>query len=301
MPYYHLRARLNASDILLVDASGRLLPGPVAETSEPERHELRRNELARELGPCLWRSLREEFPQSLGAILMPEHLHLVTPGPGPDTLRRRLALVLRGAAKGLGRATWRPVELPMPIPDKHHLRRQVRYVALNPCRKRPRLAADPLEWRFSTHRDVMGAIIDPWVTAAALAAALGEDPAGFARRWHRYVSSDPCVDVQGTAMPVAEPRRTMPQRSLDDIRHAVAEAMRCSEADINRRGPARDLFVELARHQGVSDVRAVAAACEAVPSTVRRAAFRVAEDGALLAAALTLGDRRLLAGPSGVK
>jgi hypothetical protein len=54
-----------------------------------------------------------------------------------------------------------------------------------------------------THRDAVGAIVDPWVTAAVIAEAAGIDTMDPVAWLHKYVSSDPHVAVAGTPSPVA--------------------------------------------------------------------------------------------------
>ena len=74
----------------------------------------------------------------------------------------------------------------------------MRYTVLNPSRAG--IVDDPLSWPWSTHRDVVGAIADPWVTAERLGAALGSRMAS-AQDIHAYVSGDPSVAIAGTPFP----------------------------------------------------------------------------------------------------
>ncbi len=135
---------------------------------------------------------------------MPDHLHLIVFVEDPKAAQERLAGTLGAYARRFG-DRWHRVPEPAPIPDRKHLARQVRYVALNPCRSA--LCRDPLSWLWSTHRDVVGAVVDPWVTADRLADALGRPRGGFSARHHRYVSGDPSVAPGGTALPVPLPVR----------------------------------------------------------------------------------------------
>jgi REP element-mobilizing transposase RayT len=183
----------------------------------------------------LWRCLWSAFPEALAAVLMATHLHLIATRHSPEAAQNRLRAVLSGCSRRRlpveGRVTWEPVEAPVEIPDSRHLARQVRYVVLNPCRAG--LVDDPLRWLWSTHRDVMGAVAQPWVQAHRLAAALDRPAQGFASAHHRYVSSDPSVDVAGTAPPVPAKRRTSPAESIERIARAAAAALqppRCASS-----------------------------------------------------------------------
>jgi hypothetical protein len=159
-----------------------------------------------------WRALSAALATALAAVLMPTHLHLLVAAADPDELRRGLGALLSGLTRsgafGPARRLWEPVPPPEPVPDRCHLRRLVRYLALNPCRDG--LCADPLSWLWSTHRDVMGAAVEPWVTPERLAAALRESPRGFAAAHHAYVAADPTVDVNGTPPPRPAPARETP-------------------------------------------------------------------------------------------
>lgn len=147
-----------------------------------------------------WWRLRRRFPNIAAACLMPNHLHLLVRSNRPELDRRGLGVLLAGFSRHLGqRSLWQKVPSPARIPDRKHLLRQVRYVHLNPCRDG--LVDDPLRWPWSTHRGVMGAAMDPWVTPAMLAGALGRATRGFGGWLHHYVSSDPSVSVSGTPPP----------------------------------------------------------------------------------------------------
>jgi hypothetical protein len=167
----------------------------------------------------------------------------------------------------------------------------VRYVALNPCRAG--LARDPLEWPWSTHRDVVGAVADPWVAAEQLATMLQRPRRGFAETHHAYVSADPDVAVGGTPLLRPVPRTLAPETSLTAVSRAAASATRATSVDVRRPGPTRALFIRLASSQGWQDSRQLAEVCGTTPWTIRW--HRRTPDEALLAPGLLcLGDRRLL-------
>ncbi len=144
-----------------------------------------------ERGNCvaLWRRLRVAFPDALGAVLMPNHLHLILPGSGNSAPWR-----LRWAAEGALPGAWQACPPAVPIPDEKHLLRQLRYVALNPCRAG--LCSDPLAWEWSTHLDSLGFVFEPWVPWSRI-----KGLAGSQGGWHRYVSSDPSACPAGSPAP----------------------------------------------------------------------------------------------------
>ncbi|MBI5480546.1 MAG: hypothetical protein HY906_16935 [Deltaproteobacteria bacterium] len=249
----------------------------------------------------LWRWLRRAFPHALAAVLMPNHPHLILDTPEPERARTTLALILaalgrRDPSPDWSRAAprWEPVPRPEEIPDLKHLRRLVRYLALNPCRDR--LVRDPLEWEWSTHRDVVGAITDPWISAARLAAAFGAlpvAPAVFAARWHAYVSGDPHCDVNGTPPPRPVKPTEMPRWPLGRIVAAATAATRSLAAAIRGRTLARRLFVQLAWRHGWRHTPTLAQACGVTVQAVGR--LRAHPDAELVAAGdMCLGDDRLL-------
>jgi hypothetical protein len=232
-----------------------------------------------------WDRLRLAFPAALAAALMPDHFHLIAPHH-PRAQDRLSAMLARlSQVHGLRAGTWEPVPEPELIPNRAHLRRQLRYVALNPCRDR--LCRDPLEWLWSTHRDIAGAVFDPWVTSNAVAAVLGENSTGFFRRHHLYVSSDPSVSVTGTKIPQAAPPREFLEVGLPAIWTATAAAFRGDGGRLQKRE-----FVRLAIHQGWSDHAAIGRFLGVTGAAIRGLAARGAADD-ISAAALCLGDRRL--------
>jgi hypothetical protein len=222
---------------------------------------------------------------------MPDHPHLVGPLADPAAARVRLNRLLGQLARKLGIGFLGEAAEPTLIASPQKLLRDLRYVALNP--PRAGLVDDPLAWWFSTHRDVIGAIIDPWVDARRLAAALGRRTAGFASWYHRYVSADPSVRVDGTPMPRAALPTAITRVPLARIGRAVAAATRARPEAIRSKGVHRDLFVALAREQGWRSTSALASACACSTRAIQRSATR---DVDLDPARLCLGDHRLLRG-----
>ncbi|HET6582781.1 MAG TPA: hypothetical protein VFG69_05025 [Nannocystaceae bacterium] len=250
---------------------------------------------AEDTGGWLWEHMREAFPEPLAVVLMPDHPHLVLAHDDPAACERRLTRLLGQFGRrfgvdgqiGLG-ASASPI-----LADK--LDRNLRYALLNPCRAG--LVRCPLAWPFSTHRDVVGAIVRPWVTAPRLARALETPLSGFVVRHHAYVSADPSARVDGTPFSVAATPRALPNVALRTIAEAVAAALRVPIEAIRSRGAARSLFVALACEQGWDHPTKLAEVCR-VQARAIPALARGADPRALAAARLCLGDARLRALPA---
>lgn len=196
----------------------------------------------------MWVDLQKKFPDALAAVLMPNHLHLILP---TDARVAPMFGLLGGVSKRQRtKHLWDRLPAPSEIPDVHHLKRQIRYIALNPSRAR--LCRDPLEWLWSSYRDVQGGVHAGWITAERIARAIGENPAGFQERFHRYVTGDPSVAVDGTAPPSPA---AVPSQWADTplllILHACATTLRLHpQAVKSPRSPLRALFVHAAARQG---------------------------------------------------
>lgn len=238
----------------------------------------------------LWPRLRAAFPTSIATTLMPSHPHVMPATSDPEAAAERLARLLgqlgrrHGVMGCASKVKLRAVE------GSEALHRNVRYVALNPCRAR--LAGCPLAWPWSTHRDVIGACLDPWVTADRLALALARPSEGFLEWYHRYVSSDPSVAVTGTPLPVAASSSRMPSLPLQAIAEAVLAATRSSAVALAMRGLPRALFFALAFDQGWTHTEQLAELGRCRRRLVRELVATVPAN-ALAIARLCLGDARL--------
>jgi hypothetical protein len=231
--------------------------------------------------------LRIGFPQALVTCLMPTHVHLLGDEPDADEGRLRLARVLAHLTARMGRKhLFQPVPPPAPVLDRKHLARQMRYVHLNPCRDG--LVSDPMCWPWSTHRALVGAEIDPWLDIKRLASALRRPERGFAEWAHQYISGDPSVNVCGSPLPRACPPRELPVHPLETIRRAALAATPWSEPRTRRR-----LIVELAYHQGWTDVELLARAAGTSTRSVRRFLAELGDRAPSRAALVCLGDPRL--------
>lgn len=261
LPVYHLVAKIERPDVSLAEF---------------------------EIASWCWERLRAAFPLALAVCLMPDHPHVVTPLEDPDAARMRVNRLLGHLARRVGARYLGEAAAPSLIADRQKLARDLRYVALNP--PRAKLVADPLEWLFSTHRDVVGASIDPWIDATRLSRALGRREDDFVASYHRYVSSDPSVKVGGTPPPQPAIASNLPRFALDTIARAAAASTRTPIEAIRNTSLTRDVFVGLAREHGWRSWDALASACACSTRAIRRSAEH---DTDLTAARLCLGDARL--------
>ncbi len=239
-----------------------------------------------------WSALRAAFPTAVAACLMGNHLHLVVWVADPTEAVTRLCRVIGGITRvaRIERGWWFPLAPAQRIAGIGKLRAQVRYVVLNPCRAD--LVSDPLAWPWTTHRDVVGAVFEPWIDANRLAQVLGEPSLGFVDAHHRFVSNDTKVAIGGTPAPVTASTTTIASYPLASIAAAACAATRSPRAYLLARSLARRAFVLLSFDQGWTGAAQVGAACGVTPGSIRRILNE--PDAALLAAArLTLADDRL--------
>lgn len=237
-----------------------------------------------ELAHDVWRRMRRQAPGVVAACLMPNHLHQIEATDDPRASRIRLARRLGAFARARGYARlWERLPEPTPIADLKHLRRQVRYVHLNPCRAG--LVGDPLCWRWSTHRGAIGAELEPWVTPRRMARCLAFRGPGFTNWFHAYVSGDPNVRVAGTPLPVPVAPHEVAEIPLGAIIAAAGAATLDARTE-------RHLAVLLAYDQGWRHAAQLARALGITPQAVRRLARR--SDARLVRLGrLYLGDARL--------
>lgn len=204
---------------------------------------------------ALWRAIVLAFPDPLALCLMPTHLHLVLPSTDhAQVLPRALSgyARFRNHRRGDTGPVFAATALPTSIADERHLRRTVRYLALNPCRDR--LVSCPLGWKWSTHRDRCGL---SWPRIGRLQ--------GKPADWHAYVSADPDTAVTGTPFPSRADRYV----EWEEIESAVASVLRRPWADVSSRGPARDAFVGCALALGREPAE-VSSRAELTPRRMRQ-------------------------------
>jgi hypothetical protein len=244
-----------------------------------------------------WASLNKIFPQITAAVLMPNHGHFILPTKNKKTEKEEeifykfCGILSRISREKKTRNYWQPIPPPALIPDKHHLKRQVRYVALNPCRKK--LCRDPLEWYWSSYRELFGASASRLVTQSKLANTFEETRVNFLDRFHAYVSGDPSVAIEGTPPPILENPQIYACKSIDEILAASAAALRVHPSTVRKKGPLRALFIHLAHQHGWGlQTTLLVEICEISPRAIQLTLKQPIPTG-INAAHLCLSDSRL--------
>jgi hypothetical protein len=232
---------------------------------------------------------------------MPDHLHLIVEATSPAPIRWALATELRAFTRSHYPDTnlWTPVPEPRVIPNVLHLQRTIRYVHLNPCRAG--ITNDPLDWEWSTHRDVLGLASPQWVDASELAEFWKIRAGFFPERFHSYVSGDPSTRVSGT--PFLARARTDVAASLESISRAVCIATRKSlHSHLKQvRGRSncsvRSLTINLGHQLGMQNRIKLAEFTKTKVQTVSRilnTPLTSVESQTLIVARTILADQRLL-------
>jgi REP element-mobilizing transposase RayT len=245
----------------------------------------------------MWERLRKRFPSALACVLMPDHLHLILewvtkPLDPRGSIAWNLSHELSAFARRYfpGQKLWEAVPPPTPIPNLLQLRRQIRYAHLNPCRAQ--LVNDPLEWEWSTHRDLVGAAFPSWPDHAKAANRWKVPLRDFGRHLHDYTSGDPSVRIEGTSLP--QWSGGIWAVSLPTLTRAVHQTLRShSDQDHRRSSPARRLTVLLADQLGVIRKTALAQWVGTSDRTIRAILAQptsLAETQALQAAQQILAD-----------
>lgn len=238
---------------------------------------------------ALWRILTRTFPEAVALCLMPDHLHLVVPHADPGgKLGRAMSAFARwrNARRGEAGPVWTPHPEAEDLPDAAHRSRTERYVHLNPCRVG--LVADPLAWPWSTHRDAVGYALRPAVP-----------PRREPDRFHRYVSGDPTVAPEGTALPAVRHEPATWWAVVDTV---CGVARRGVEA-VREPGAVRTLALQTAWAHGLRDVGVLAGLAGCERTTVFRACRHRPDRARSLADPLqacvrAVGDPRFHALPS---
>lgn len=241
-----------------------------------------------------WQIMRGFFPRVIAATLMPDHLHIIADpiaSLSQFQLRQKMSFLRRELMRVFPAISWEPVSAPPPIMNVEKLRRDVRYIHLNPCREG--LCRDPLEWKWSTHRDYFNLNSNPQVDVTSAIRLLGYPvtPKGLSE-FHKYISSDPSVHPIGTPVPADPGKCEILNLGAAEI--AAATAIRTAYSAFRVKGKLRSQLMrvlhlefgvtraKVARHFGV-DAKAVALR----PMTE--------EDRALAKAVrMTLNDPRLM-------
>lgn len=210
-----------------------------------------------EEGCQLWEVVVRASPGLVSLCVMPDHIHVLT----PEDVRVSLAAALSGFARwrnhrrGERGPMWCPLPEPSPVVGDLKIRRNIRYIHLNPCRAG--LVSDPLAWPLSTHADAVGLSLRPVRRRM-------HHPV----RFHAAVSGDPSVRPEGTDLPVG----IIGVPELHSVEAAVSMAARlpatqlrtrCGDGRARVMGAARVLTAAsssaIGAHLGVSKTAAVRA------------------------------------------
>ncbi|MEK7689786.1 MAG: hypothetical protein AAB425_02070 [Bdellovibrionota bacterium] len=238
-----------------------------------------------------WQQLPRLFPEALAALLMGNHLHLTLETHNPAAARGRLSALLRALSARLGSGDrWEPVPEAKPIADRMHLQRSIRYTLLNRCRAG--LDIDPLYWPWSTLRDGIGAVANPWIPPKKIAHALGWSAQNTALRFHEYVSADERASPAARSVPTPAVPSPFASYGLPDIRAAACAVFRVNEFQ-KRDLYARPLFFHLARKVGYRNAAELARYTGTARTTVHGAWNQTLNERNLSAGMLCLGDQRL--------
>lgn len=159
-----------------------------------------------EEGLRLFHTVLGAAPGAVACCVMPDHIHVLA----PSDCRARLGVALggytrwRNKRRGLRGRLWVPVPPPTRVEGALKVRRNIRYIHLNPCRGG--LVGDPLAWPLSTHIDALGLVQRPRVRRVRDAVTE-----------HAYVSADPSVSVAGTELPTASLESPTAEAVLDAV------------------------------------------------------------------------------------
>jgi len=254
-----------------------------------------------EIARWMWTRIAERFPEAVSVVLMPNHIHLLLPKEGnshsnvptnvPNTFGNLLGSLTKRMKK---QALWQPIPAPTLISDRMKLRRQIRYLALNPCRNN--LCSDPVAWYWSTYREILGASVEGLKRREQIIKILGESERNFLVRFHAYVSGDPSVEVRGTPLPKSSEPRVLPFYSIGAILEASAAAFRILPTEIQTNSLCRSLFIHLAYRYGWRKPTLLGQICGLSKTGVHRAFTQTSPLG-IEAAELCLGDSRLIRHP----
>ena len=208
-----------------------------------------------------WHQLCSHLDRYIALCLMPNHGHLIVQQEDRTKTENAIRLSLL-AFKRKVPSLWSPIPEPTLIPDMKHLRRQVRYVHLNPCRSH--LTGDPLHWEFSTHWDYLrysvGSISVPSVQSLSFSSH---------SEFHKFVSADFTTHVAGTLLPQNTPLPSdFPLVSLDRVAQLSLVLTRSPANSFVRKNGPRRLFYSLAMAAGYKNLSQIARYLGVTPQSV---------------------------------
>jgi len=211
-----------------------------------------------------WRKLRTRFPnQVVACVLMDNHLHLLIETRRPAFTLRKLAIELRAFSRGYNHRyvlkrsplRWEEITLPLPINSPHTLRTVIRYIHTNPCKAG--MISNPWLWEFSTLREWLGAVLPEsrWITQSStddgtrMNGQLGRVNRTLLGRSWRYYRDQLQQEMEGldaivqSATPLE--RLRIEDLNCDQLKTIVSQLLFVDSTQTERRGQARDLFVQL--------------------------------------------------------
>jgi hypothetical protein len=214
-----------------------------------------------------WNAFREGLSavksgRLIAGILMPDHYHFVILTHRPHSVRRELGAIQSGLSRSgrfHHRSLWRrpPREVDL-IHDSQKLANVIRYIHLNPCRKR--LTEDPWSWEFSTVHEYSAAHkISRFPFSAWLRDIAWFDT--YFRTRHDISWTSWCEEMMrwmcsdATVRPHLIEERDYQRRSLTSLSPLEMESSLIrlcglkSREDLKLRGSAKDLWVRLFLHK----------------------------------------------------
>ncbi len=200
--------------------------------------------------------------------LMPDHLHAMLRDLD-EWFRLRLGLRAYALQRNHLRREKGPVfehdVIPRVVPADR-VGRERRYIHLNPCRVTPPIVRDPLAYDFTSHRD-----------AVRLAVPLALTPVRDRVDFHKYVSSDPKVRVDGTLLPVASTESDVIP-TWSEVLAAVSALTRTPAGMLATELVSRDLIIHGARRLARLRAQEIADRLDLHAATVHRVLDRLCPD-----------------------
>jgi len=214
---------------------------------------------------------------------MPDHTHTHAPLDAFRMAAFRRVLQHHGRRFG---TRW-DIAPPQPVHSRAIARRTARYNFLNAVRAG--LTTDPLLWPWSTFRDALGLVHDPWGGPATIRDVLGYTPG---QMFWFTVDDRSCSD-SARVPPAHTLASTGLVATFEAVVSACASSLRCRPDDRYRRGhPCRATFVGLATELGGSPRSSIAAAVGVSVRALHSLRAR-AEPSAIAVAKRCLVDPRL--------
>ncbi len=211
----------------------------------------------------VWRHVAN-VPGLRASSVQDDHLHVaVGDAAGKGELERLLrvlhvALNRHRVERG---PLWDPAKVSIrPSSGLVHERRKTRYCSLNPCRTGHKYVEDPLEWPWSTHRDLVGLTLVPVVRPLP-------DPEGF----QRYCTRDSELQLPESHLPRDPGEGKIPGLTFQELLPRVAALLRATEKEVLADCHQRRFLLGVARELLDMPVTAIARAADVHRSTVIRA------------------------------